>query len=66
MTRYMISSSDILEASILVVDDLEANVLLLEQVLHRAGYACVASTMDPHAVCELHHQNHRPLQPTQQ
>src|SRR5438445_2927680 len=53
----MISSSDIFNARILVVDDLEANVLLLEQMLRRAGYASVTSTMDPHAVCALHSEN---------
>ena len=53
----MISSSDILNASILIVDDQEANVLLLERMLRGAGHTLVASTMDPHAVCELHRQN---------
>jgi adenylate cyclase len=50
-----------LAARILVVDDLEANVLLLVQMLRGAGYVCVASTMDPHAVCELHGKNHYDL-----
>ncbi len=54
----MISPSDILAAKILVVGDLEANILLLEQMLRGAGYVCVASTMDPHVVCELHSKNH--------
>ena len=53
----MISSSDILEASILIVDDQEANVSLLEQMLRGAGYVSVASTMDPREVCELHRKN---------
>ena len=53
----MISSSDILNARILVVDDREANVRLLEHTLSGAGYARVASTMDPHEVCELHRKN---------
>ncbi len=57
----MISASDILAAKILVVDDLEANVLLLEQMLRGAGYVCVASTMDPRMVCELHGRNHYDL-----
>ncbi|CAJ95175.1 Response regulator containing an adenylate cyclase effector domain [Cupriavidus necator] len=57
----MISASDILAARILVVDDLEANVLLLEQMLRGAGYARVASTMDPRRVCELHSSNHYDL-----
>jgi CheY-like chemotaxis protein len=53
----MISPVDILNAGILIVDDLEANVLLLEQILQGAGYRCVASTMDPLEVCELHRKN---------
>ena len=42
-----ISSSEILNATILIVDDLPANVRLLENMLHGAGYARIASTMDP-------------------
>jgi formate hydrogenlyase transcriptional activator len=53
--------SDILSASILIVDDLEANVRLLEQMLGSAGYECVTSTRDPHAVCALHRDNHYDL-----
>jgi signal transduction histidine kinase len=53
----MISSSDILNARILVVDDQEPNVRLLEGILSGAGYACIASTMDPYDVCELHRKN---------
>src|ERR1017187_8825874 len=53
----MISPSDMLKASLLIVDDQEANVSLLEQMLHDAGYVAVASTMDPHEVCELHRKN---------
>ena len=53
----MISSSDIFNARILVVDDREANVRLLEEILRGAGYARVASTMDPHEVCELHRKH---------
>ena len=53
----MISPVDILNAGILIVDDLEANVLLLEQILQGAGYRCVASTMDPLEVRELHRKN---------
>lgn len=50
----MINSTDILNARILVVDDKEANVLLLEGILRVAGYTCVDSTMDPAEVCALH------------
>ena len=53
----MISRSDILKASILIVDDQAANVALLEQMLRDAGYVTIASTMDPRAVCELHRMN---------
>jgi len=40
----MISSSDILKASILIVDDQEVNASLLEQMLRNAGYVAVSST----------------------
>ena len=50
--------SEILNASILIVDDQQANVLLLEQMLHNAGYGSITSTMDPKTVCPLH-QTHR-------
>ncbi|HEV8263184.1 MAG TPA: response regulator [Burkholderiales bacterium] len=52
-----IAESDILNASILIVDDQEANVSLLEQLLREAGYACIASTMNPREVCALHRKN---------
>jgi PAS domain S-box-containing protein len=48
---------DIRGARILVVDDQEANVQLLEQLLGEAGYTCVSSTMNPHEVCALHRKN---------
>lgn len=50
----MLEKSAILNASILIVDDQEANVLLLEQVLRNAGYTHISSTMDPREVCPLH------------
>ena len=50
----MLEASEILKASILIVDDQEANVLLLEQMLRKAGYERITSTMDPRAVCPLH------------
>jgi diguanylate cyclase (GGDEF)-like protein len=52
---------DFLNASILIVDDQEANVRLLEQMLVDAGYRCITSTRDPHAVCALHRDNHYDL-----
>ena len=57
----MTRSSDILQARILIVDDLEANVILLEQMLHNAGYTAVSSTMAPDQVCALHLENHYDL-----
>jgi signal transduction histidine kinase len=57
----MISSADILKASILIVDDQDANVLLLEEMLTGAGYVSVTSTRNPHEVCDLHRQNHYAL-----
>jgi PAS domain S-box-containing protein len=53
----MINSSDILKASLLIVDDQESNVLLLERMLRDAGYVTLASTTNPHEVCELHRQH---------
>ncbi len=50
----MLDVSEILNASILIVDDQESNVMLLEDMLANAGYQCVTSTMDPHAVRPLH------------
>ena len=46
--------SDILLGRILIVDDMEANVILLEEMLKGAGYTSVSSTRDPSRVCELH------------
>ncbi len=53
----MITASDILKAGILIVDDNDANVALLEQMLRGAGYVSVASTRNPREVCELHRKN---------
>jgi PAS domain S-box-containing protein len=53
----MVSTPDILNARVLIVDDQESNVSLLEQMLREAGYTCVASTMNPHEVCALHRKN---------
>ncbi len=57
----MVSTTDILNANILIVDDQQVNVQLLEQMLCDAGYQCVTSTMDPHTVCALHRDNHYDL-----
>jgi PAS domain S-box-containing protein len=52
-----LSESDILSASILIVDDQESNITLLERLLSEAGYTCVTSTMNPQEVCALHRKN---------
>jgi len=44
----MVNASDILKASLLIVDDQKANVSLLEQILRGAGYVSIASTRDPY------------------
>jgi adenylate cyclase len=53
----MVSRADILHGKILIVDDQEANVLLLTQMLRNEGYDSIASTMDPTQVCEMHLMN---------
>jgi PAS domain S-box-containing protein len=53
----MLEACEILNASVLIVDDLEANVMLLEQVLRNVGYTNITSTQDPRAVLELHRAN---------
>jgi PAS domain S-box-containing protein len=53
----MISNTEILNARILIVDDQDANVKLLEQLLGQAGYINVSSCMQPEEVCALHRKN---------
>ena len=53
----MPETPEILKAKILIVDDLPANVLLLERMLGEAGYETVTSTLDPRAVHALHETN---------
>ncbi len=53
----MVEAAEILKAKVLIVDDLPANVLLLERMLAGAGYTSVTSTLDPHAVHALHEKN---------
>ena len=55
--KPMVSQSEIFAASILIVDDREANVSLFEHMLRAAGYRSIASTTDPHEVCELQRRN---------
>lgn len=57
----MITESDILNASVLIVDDQPANVQLLEALLTEAGYTAVTSTTNPLEVCALNEKNHYDL-----
>ncbi len=50
----MLESTEILSASILIVDDQASNVMLLENMLRNAGYTRITSTTDPRAVFALH------------
>ena len=53
----MVTATKILNASVLIIDDQQSNVLLLEEMLREAGYTHVTSTTDPHAVAALHRKN---------
>jgi two-component system, cell cycle response regulator len=53
----MISGTEILNASILIVDDREANVSLVAQILSEGGYTDVSTTTDSLEVCALHRKN---------
>jgi PAS domain S-box-containing protein len=57
----MVSTDEILDASILIVDDQEANVQLLEQMLRDDGYRLLSSTTNPRDVWALHNRNHYDL-----
>ena len=59
--KFMVSTAEILNASILIVDDQQANVQLLEQMLQGAGYQNLSSTMDPFAVSAMHRDQHYDL-----
>ncbi len=48
------NSAEILQARILIVDDQEANLTLLQQLLAEAGYTNVSATMNPAEVCARH------------
>lgn len=52
-----LTEEDILNASILIVDDQEANVALLESLLSDAGYTNVTSTMNPFEVGSLYRKH---------
>ncbi|MGZ8921433.1 MAG: response regulator, partial [Limisphaerales bacterium] len=53
----MITVADILKASILIVDDKEANISLLDQMLRGAGYSSITTTSHPRDVVGLHNKN---------
>jgi diguanylate cyclase (GGDEF)-like protein len=57
----VISAADILDGKILIVDDQQASIQLLEQMLRGAGYSSVTPVTDPTAVCQLHRENHYDL-----
>jgi PAS domain S-box-containing protein len=50
----MLEVSELLNASILIVDDQEANVMLLELMLRNEGYTNITTTQDPCQVAGLH------------
>ncbi|HEU4852069.1 MAG TPA: response regulator [Telluria sp.] len=50
----MLEVSEILQASILIVDDQEANVMLLEQMLRNEGYTNIVTTQQPKLVRAMH------------
>jgi magnesium transporter len=57
----VISSSDIFNGKILIVDDQKANIILLELMLRGAGYASISSTQHANEVCALHLKNNYDL-----
>ncbi len=57
MTLHAINASTILKSKVLIVDDQEANVILLEQILLREGYQSISTTMKSTEVCHLHRQH---------
>jgi PAS domain S-box-containing protein len=53
----MFDPSEILNASILIVDDQEASVRLIAQMLGDAGYTNISTSTDPLTVRALHEEN---------
>ncbi|MBP6671663.1 MAG: PAS domain S-box protein [Bacteroidetes bacterium] len=53
----MIGRTEILNATILIVDDKQANITLLETMLHDEGYRSLSSTNDPGAVAGLYRRH---------
>src|SRR3979411_1249070 len=54
----MISSTDILNAKLLIVDDHEEGARSLKLILEAMGHTNVTYTTDPYSVYELHRANH--------
>jgi PAS domain S-box-containing protein len=52
----MLTAAEILNASILIVDDQEANIMLLEQMLRNEGYTNITATRQPREVFRLHEE----------
>ncbi|MCY7306307.1 MAG: response regulator [Rhodoferax sp.] len=52
-----ITDTQIFQARLLIVDDQEANVVLLEQALLDAGYTNISLCMNPLEVCALHRKH---------
>lgn len=57
----MVGPAGILNARILIVDDMNVNVLLLERMLTGVGYTSVTTTTDPRTVRDLYRENHYDL-----
>jgi CheY-like chemotaxis protein len=53
----MTIEQDILSASVLIVDDQDADIRVLRRVLEDAGYTQVSATLDPTQVCALHRRH---------
>lgn len=53
----LIAAAELLDARILIVDDQDANVNLLRDMLAQAGYTRVSWTMNPMEVCALHRKH---------
>lgn len=53
----MINDQEILNASILIVDDQESNIQLLAEILRDIGYTKIATTNDPYKVSTLHEKD---------
>lgn len=51
------SPDEIFNANILLVDDQQANLMLLEQLLEDTGYRRLTATINPFEVCALHRLN---------